>query len=63
MAEQITPQTTATLLQVIGREDVKEFKFSPLFTSLFFPGVATFSTRDIALGSLADGRAVHGRRA
>ncbi|ECI5744905.1 major capsid protein [Salmonella enterica subsp. enterica] len=52
MAEQITSLTTANLLQVIGREDVKEFKFSPLFTSLFFPDVVTFSTRDIALDTL-----------
>ncbi|EJX0849046.1 major capsid protein [Salmonella enterica] len=52
MAEQITPFTTASLLQVIGRKDIKEFNFNPLFTSLFFPGVATFPTRDIALDTL-----------
>ncbi|EHI7916605.1 major capsid protein [Salmonella enterica] len=52
MTEQITPFTTAILLGVIGRKDVQEFNFSPLFTSLFFPNVATFPTRDIALDTL-----------
>ncbi|WP_170999425.1 major capsid protein, partial [Escherichia coli] len=44
--------STPTLLKNIGREDVPEFKFNPLFTTLFFPNVATFSTRDIALDTL-----------
>ncbi|BDO49149.1 major capsid protein [Escherichia coli] len=44
--------STPTLLKNIGREDVPEFKFNPLFTTLFFPNIATFSTRDIALDTL-----------
>lgn len=44
--------TTAALLQRIGRQDILDFKLTPLFTSLFFPGVVTFKTRDIALDTL-----------
>ncbi|EAO8774041.1 major capsid protein [Salmonella enterica] len=52
MTAQVSTLNLPNLLQVIGRKDVKEFNFSPLFTSLFFPDVVTFSTRDIALDTL-----------
>ncbi|EAW9081341.1 major capsid protein [Salmonella enterica] len=52
MTAQVSTLNLPALLQVIGRKDVKEFNFSPLFTSLFFPDVVTFSTRDIALDTL-----------
>lgn len=50
--EQVSPYSVAALLQVIGREDTADFKFSPLFTTLFFPQVVTFETRDIMLDKL-----------
>ncbi|EBQ9002498.1 capsid protein [Salmonella enterica subsp. enterica serovar Blockley] len=52
MTAQVSTLNLPNLLQVIGRKGVKEFNFSPLFTSLFFPDVVTFSTRDIALDTL-----------
>lgn len=52
MAEQFSAFNLRQLLQVIGRDDVAEFKFNPLFTTLFFPDVVTFKTRDIALDTL-----------
>lgn len=52
MTTKITPMTTMSLLNVIANRDDYEFKFSPLFTELFFPNVATFDTPDIALDTL-----------
>ncbi|WP_068871530.1 major capsid protein [Edwardsiella tarda] len=49
---------TPALIKQISRQDVPEFKLNPLFTTLFFPGVATFSTRDIALDTLDIDRVV-----
>lgn len=52
MVDKVIPFTSAALLSVIGRRDISDFNFNPLFTTLFFPGVATFPTRDIALDTL-----------
>lgn len=52
MTEQVTAFSTQNLLRVIGRNDVKEFNFSPLFTSLFFSDVVTTDTKNILLDSL-----------
>ncbi|HAL6964555.1 TPA: major capsid protein, partial [Escherichia coli] len=38
---------TNQLFAYLNRGDIAEFKFSPLFTTLFFPNVATFSTQNI----------------
>ncbi|MCM2775973.1 major capsid protein, partial [Escherichia coli] len=43
---------TNQLFAYLNRGDIAEFKFSPLFTTLFFPNVATFSTQNIMLDTL-----------
>ncbi|EGM7793571.1 TPA: major capsid protein [Escherichia coli] len=52
MAGKATALTTNQLFTYMNRGDIAEFKFSPLFTTLFFPNVATFSTQNIMLDTL-----------
>ncbi|EMG4798191.1 hypothetical protein V4385_002291 [Escherichia coli] len=43
MAGKATALNTNQLFAYLNRGDIAEFKFSPLFTTLFFPNVATFT--------------------
>ncbi|HAX1973018.1 TPA: major capsid protein, partial [Escherichia coli] len=52
MAVKAIALNTQQLFAYLNRGDIAEFKFSPLFTSLFFPNVATFNTQDIMLDTL-----------
>ncbi|EPC0832879.1 major capsid protein, partial [Escherichia coli] len=52
MAVKAMALNTNQLFAYLNREDIAEFKFSPLFTALFFPNVATFNTQDIMLDNL-----------
>ncbi|EMS4487519.1 major capsid protein, partial [Escherichia coli] len=52
MAVKAIALNTHQLFAYLNREDIAEFKFSPLFTALFFPNVATFNTQDIMLDNL-----------
>ena len=52
MAVKAMALNTHQLFAYLNREDIAEFKFSPLFTALFFPNVATFNTQDIMLDNL-----------
>ncbi|EFJ1799938.1 hypothetical protein HIJ22_001547 [Escherichia coli] len=49
MAGKATALNTNQLFMYLNRGDIADFKFSPLFTTLFFPNVATFSTQNIML--------------
>ncbi len=42
----------AQMISTYGRKDIKAYALKPLFTELFFPAVATFSTREIMLDTL-----------
>lgn len=46
------PLNTYQLFSYLNRQDVDVLKFNPLFTTLFFPNVATFNTQDIMLDTL-----------
>ncbi|EFA6118356.1 major capsid protein, partial [Escherichia coli] len=46
MAGKATALNTNQLFAYLNRGDIAEFKFSPLFTTLFFPKVATFNTQN-----------------
>ncbi|ENC0837286.1 major capsid protein, partial [Escherichia coli] len=52
MTVKATALTTNQLFTYLNRGDIAEYKFSPLFTTLFFPNVATFSTQNIMLDNL-----------
>lgn len=52
MAGKATALNTNQLFAYLNRGDIAEFKFSPLFTTLFFPNVATFNTQNIMLDTL-----------
>lgn len=52
MAGKATALNTHQLFAYLNRGDIAEFKFSPLFTTLFFPKVATFNTQNIMLDNL-----------
>ena len=52
MAGKATALNTNQLFMYLNRGDIADFKFSPLFTTLFFPNVATFSTQNIMLDTL-----------
>ncbi|EOP3697994.1 major capsid protein, partial [Escherichia coli] len=52
MAGKATALNTNQLFAYLNRGDIAEFKFSPLFTTLFFPKVATFNTQNIMLDNL-----------
>lgn len=49
MAGKATALNTNQLFMYLNRGDIADFKFSPLFTTLFFPNVATFNTQNIML--------------
>ncbi|MFN1964610.1 major capsid protein, partial [Escherichia coli] len=52
MTGKATALTTNQLFAYLNRGDISEYKFSPLFTTLFFPNVATFNTQNIMLDTL-----------
>ena len=52
MTGKATALTTNQLFAYLNRGDIADFKFSPLFTTLFFPNVATFNTQNIMLDTL-----------
>ncbi|EFE8231331.1 major capsid protein [Escherichia coli] len=52
MTDKAQPLNTNQLFSYLNRPDVDDFKFNPLFTTLFFPNVATFDTQKIMLDDL-----------
>ncbi|KLH18766.1 hypothetical protein WR17_25990, partial [Escherichia coli] len=52
MAAQPTNPNSTPLFAYLHRRVIAEFKFSPLFTTLFFPEVATFNRQNILVDNL-----------
>lgn len=48
----IVCKTPAELMSIVGNQQDLRFKFNPVFTTLFFPIVSTFGTRQIHLDQL-----------